>query len=79
MGEPANVEKITTDLGIKNSDPLIASSKSLVRSSNTRNQQGPTRNQQEPTGNQLSEQACSAKEDLEVLVATGKTQDFLKK
>lgn len=59
----------------------------------TRNQQGPTNFQQTQlpvtssqnlvTSSQnpvaLSEQASQAKEELEVLVATGKTQDFLKK
>ena len=66
-------------LGITNSDPLTASSRSLVRPSNTSRQQGPTRNQQVQQPVALSEQACKAKEDLEVLVATGKTEDFLRK
>ena len=38
MGEPVNVEKIMSEMGITNSDPLIASSKSLVRPSNTSRQ-----------------------------------------
>ena len=53
----------------------------------TKNQQGLTKNQQAVVPNQilvnssqiLSEQAKQAKVDLEVLVATGKTKDFLGK
>ena len=92
MSEPERVEKIMSEFGYKNNDPLKEASRSLVRSSHkqgsTRSQQGSTRSQQGSTKNEqeqqqqpvtLSEQASQAKQDLEVLVATGKTQDFLKK